>query len=79
MEHDRAWRRVQHDRIKRRRRYYWAGRADQDPRISGLILWTPHPCSCPMCGNRRPWEGPTRQERQNIRELRAALADLWLG
>lgn len=28
------------------------------------MIDTPHPCSCPMCGNQRAHAGPTRQERR---------------
>lgn len=34
----------------------------EDETFVGRHAVTPHPCSCLMCGNRRRWAGPTRQE-----------------
>lgn len=47
------------DRIKRNRRFHWGRDLRGDDKALSKAVNTPHPCSCPMCGNGR---GPTRQQ-----------------
>lgn len=58
----RAIRRHHRERLKRKRAGYW-GIGTKSPRQAGIVLRTPTPCSCWMCGNRRAHEGPTAKER----------------
>lgn len=58
----RAIRRHHRDRLKARRRSYWAEACKNDPRRLGIAIDTPKPCSCLMCRNARPYAGPTIQE-----------------
>jgi len=60
----RAYRRAQIERLKKARAHYWGGNASATPRLLGMVVSTPCPCSCPMCGHRRKWDGPTVQERR---------------
>lgn len=57
--------RIHHrDRLKRKRRFYWGRDLSREPEALSKIVDTPKPCSCPMCGNIRRYEGDTRQERR---------------
>lgn len=51
-------------RAKRKR--VCAGRS-HDPAVVGQYARTPHPCSCGMCGNPRPYEGPSHAECRQAR------------
>lgn len=67
MVRGRAFRRHQRERLKKKRSHYYGGWAGSSPRTLGLILTTPTPCSCPMCGNPRKHFGEiTRQEKKNL-------------
>lgn len=58
----RAIRRHHAARLKRARRFYFASDNRTDPRRLGMVLQTPAPCSCSMCGNRRRYIGRTIAE-----------------
>jgi hypothetical protein len=45
---------------KRLKRLFWI------PRQPGILAKTATPCSCPMCGNRRQYEGPSVSELKRI-------------
>ncbi len=48
----------------------WQRRRPNDtPADHRLRARTPTPCSCPMCGHRRTWHGPTMQEQRALRTL----------
>ena len=51
----RSIRRHHVDRLKSSRRYFWGHKRDlsQDARAIGMVVNTPNPCSCYMCGNPR--------------------------
>ena len=55
-------RRHHYARLKKKRQYYWyagnrdifgTGRSVLSPRALGMVVSTPHPCSCLSCGNQR--------------------------
>lgn len=59
----RAIRRHHYQRLKRNRRAYW--HVDLTPREIGMVVTTPHPCSCAGgCGHQRKVYGPTVQEKR---------------
>lgn len=58
----RAERRHQRERIKVRRRFFWGRDLRADPKAASMVVDTPKPCSCLLCGNRRKYIGPTLQE-----------------
>lgn len=39
---------------------------DDVKRLLGIYRKTRKPCSCWMCGSRRKYEGPTRQEKKQL-------------
>ena len=49
----RALRRHHAVRVKRARRFYFGIDNSTDARVIGMLLHTPTPCSCWMCGNPR--------------------------
>ena len=57
---DRAYRRAQWERIKKRVKEHW-------PWLEDILVSrnATHHHTCWMCGHRRFWDGPTRQERIN--------------
>lgn len=63
-----AMRRHHYRRLQKTRRDYWFGsETKHSPRESGMIVATPHPCSCLGCGNLRKHIGEkTIQERRNF-------------
>jgi hypothetical protein len=71
MDRTRAWRRAQQQRIRQRvRQWSWFDRrvwlgteAERESWIARRSV-TRAPCSCPMCGHRRYWQGPGYQERK---------------
>ncbi len=65
----RAIRRHHAARLKRIRRFYFGVDNRTDPRRLGMVLHTPAPCSCWMCGNPRHYNGPTRAEVLQITTL----------
>ena len=50
-----AIRRHHIERLKENRKNYWFWGGRKDPRRLGLLVHTPAPCSCYMCGNPRKW------------------------
>lgn len=58
----RAIRRHHAARLKRARRFYFAFDNRTDPHRLGMVLHTPKPCSCWMCGNPRRYIGRTIAE-----------------
>lgn len=66
-EEARALRRHQAARLKKARRMYWGGfrtSLEGDARRMGMVLATPHPCSCRACANERRVTGlPSLRER----------------
>lgn len=58
----RALRRHHAARLKQARRFLFSFDNRTDPRRHGMLLHTPTPCSCWMCGNARHYLGRTRQE-----------------
>jgi len=64
----RAIRRHHYRRLRKKRRRYWFGQEGQhDSRSLGMVVTTPHPCSCRGCGNPRKHENQkTIQERRNF-------------
>jgi hypothetical protein len=68
MENKRAIRRAHAERIKCARRKWWGhdlSRVEQ-----GMVVDTPTPCSCWMCGNPRKYLGErTVQERRAMQEI----------
>ena len=82
----RALRRYHYARLKLKRgRYYglpgeWPGGAkmpgyNYQSKPAGRYATTAKPCSCMMCGNRRWWAGPTRQERKAALKQREGLEE----
>lgn len=63
----RALRRHHYNRLKVKRRFYWSGDWKAlDERQRGLVVDTPCPCSCWMCGNPRRYFGElTIQEKRH--------------
>ncbi|MFB9241977.1 hypothetical protein IV454_29305 [Massilia antarctica] len=65
----RALRRHHAVRLKRARRFYSGIDNATDPRRHGILLHTPAVCSCWMCGNPRPYIGPTIAELLHMVKL----------
>jgi len=70
---NRAERRIaaRNAKARTRRTHYWAA----NPRQLGRYARTPHPCSCPSCGNQRPHVGPTLQEIRNTPSIDTEVAE----
>ena len=78
MHRTRAWRRHHIERLKRKRRTYWGGRASDDARSLRRVTRTPRPCSCLFCGNPRRWWGErTAQERRMEEPLLTLRFEEW--
>lgn len=60
----RAIRRYHIARLKQLRGHYWSGFAKDSPRTLGMVVQTPHACSCHMCRNPRKSVGGSMQERR---------------
>lgn len=62
-----AIRRHHYKRLQKARSDFWFGsETKHTPRESGMIVSTPHPCSCLGCGNLRKHTGEKPvQERRN--------------
>jgi hypothetical protein len=71
----RAIRRHHMIRLKKKYSKYYGGYAKTERQI-GRLYQTPTPCSCLMCGNRRKWEGITRQEKISILEMQEELEEI---
>lgn len=63
-----AIRRHHYKRVQKARSRYWSGHEiKHSPRESGMIVATPHPCSCLGCGNlRKHLNQKSIQERRNF-------------
>ena len=84
IKHSRAQRRHDRARLKKKRRNHWGygrqgwrsychdGINEMDAAQAGMVVNTPTPCSCYMCGNPRRnawanvWEELTVQERKAV-------------
>lgn len=66
----RAMRRHHAARLKHARRFYFGIDSRTDPRRQGMLLHTPTPCSCWMCGNPRRVVGRTLAELLHLARLR---------
>lgn len=79
----RALRRHHAGRLKAKRRVYWGHHRggpyalEWTARQLGLVLNTPHPCSCLVCGNERRWTGERTLQEQ--RWYQVPLTDLLKG
>ncbi|MEM6343146.1 MAG: hypothetical protein AAF927_04675 [Bacteroidota bacterium] len=70
----RALRRHHRDRLKQKRKHYWGGDLAENSK-SHLLINTPKPCSCFMCGNPRKFaKAPSLQEQKSELELRQYFA-----
>ncbi len=80
MDRTRAWRRHQRERIRNRRRHYFAvawAWEQADLRRVGILSETPRPCSCIFCRN--PWDkGMTPQSARAREALEHELLSDWL-
>lgn len=75
MKFDRAWRRAQTARLKKKRRNYWYV-GEKSPRTLGLLLNTAKPCGCWMCSNARKVFGkPFDQIRAELVDAETYLID----
>jgi len=88
----RAVRRHHVQRLKHRRRHYWGYGSPSHGYLSscptemdgtqlGKVVHTPHPCSCPSCGNprRHSWfkiERLTLQERKALDQYQEQLDEV---
>lgn len=63
---NRAMRRHHRTRIAKNRSRYWGRDISGCSRLMGIVINTPHPCSCWQCGNQRKIAGPTRKEMMPI-------------
>lgn len=63
----RELRRYHYRRLQRKRKHYWFGKEiPMTPKQLGMVVSTPHPCSCLGCGNpRKHLNEKTVQERRN--------------
>ena len=50
-------------KIEVKKRVWWL--KEFDPITIGILAETPQRCSCIFCGNRRKYEGKTKQEKLN--------------
>lgn len=66
----RAIRRHHAARLKKARRFHFGRDFRHDPHGLGLLLHTPTPCSCWMCGNPRRYVGRARDELLHLSILR---------
>lgn len=65
-----AIRRHHYRRLQKARSKYWNGQETKmSSRVAGMVVSTPHPCSCRGCGNPRKHENQkTIQERRNFQK-----------
>jgi len=65
-----AIRRHHYRRLQKKRSEYWFGyETKHSPRESGMIVSTPHPCSCLGCGNlRKHLNEKSIQERRHFQD-----------
>ena len=74
---DRGIRRHHIERLKRKRSHYHGHyQGMTDPKSIGFVCTTPAPCSCLLCGNRRRYEGETRQEKFARLEMMAQIENV---
>lgn len=68
----RSIRRHHRNRLKKKRKNYWGDRLEENSKH--LVIDTPTPCSCFMCGNpRKHWNESTRQEKSADIEFKDTL------
>ena len=82
-KHSRAQRRHDRERLKKNRRNHWGygkqgwrsycehGTKEMPADVAGMVVNTPTPCSCPMCGNPRRNYWANTYERRTIQERKA--------
>jgi hypothetical protein len=58
----RALRRHHYQRLKNKRKRYWDRSVDLEQRELGMVVSTPHPCSCWLCNKQRKRFGPKFSE-----------------
>jgi len=64
-------RRHHYRRLQNKRKNYWLSVTGEklSAKVLGMVVSTPHPCSCRGCGNPRKHENEkTMQERRNLIE-----------
>ena len=66
---NRAMRRHNTQRLKKKRQSYWGGCAGLSVMALGKVVATPHPCSCWMCGHQRKHHGLTIQEKKVLQDF----------
>ncbi len=79
-------RRHHRDRLKKNRKHYW-GYGEQGWRTAatamseataGIVINTPHPCSCWMCGNpRKVWKEITMQEKKALDNYKNNMEEIY--
>ena len=80
MQRGRAFRRHHIERLKKKRAVYFGGWAGRSPRSLGMVVTTPTPCSCWMCGNaRRHFGEVTRQEHISVVKMMEDILESWLS
>lgn len=81
----RAIRRHHYRRLQKKRKSYWGGSFGTKTEVRymhteayrlGVLVSTPHPCSCIGCGNKRRIEGPSMQERRAAISAKEQIMDL---
>ena len=73
----RSLRRHHNERLKSKRKDYHGWNGDSTPRIRGIYLNTPAPCSCWMCGNERKYFGNrTRKEILQLEIFKKEMSDV---
>lgn len=81
---NRAVRRHHVARLKKARQFYWGYGKSQGREMGqamparqlGRAVQYPQMCSCPMCGNQRDIDGPTRRELGDKATLTEGLSEL---
>lgn len=66
---ERAERRHQVERLKKKRRAHWGGTIAESPKRLAKAVVTPTPCSCPTCGNSRKWFGEETIQERRFKQL----------
>jgi hypothetical protein len=65
------------NRLKHNRRFYWGRDKYPNTKPLGFVINTPAPCSCPMCGNDRRYEGKSINERRFDEYSRAQIDEVY--
>lgn len=71
----RSERRHHRERLKKARQGYWGRRRDLNARQQSMVVDTPTPCSCPMCGNPRRYFGELSMQERRAEALARAGDD----